>query len=60
MTLFLAPSTLVRYSTDGPLGPDSWGGNCDTQVRVEGTTAAAQPHNYQMTLNSGDAVFCSA
>ena len=34
------------------------GSDCDHQVRVNGTVAAG--HYPQATLNSGDAVFCSA
>ena len=49
----------------------SYNFDCDDQVRVEGTTAAGHcpsgyscgggvmAHLYQVTLNSGDAVFCS-
>ena len=33
-------------------------GDCGAQVRVEGTAAAG--HDGTVTLNSGDAVFCSA
>ena len=36
-------------------------GDCTYQVRVEGTAAAGHgTHGRQVTLNSGDAVFCSA
>ena len=35
----------------------TWSG-CHSQVRVEGTAAAQ--HVNQVTLNRGDAVFCSA
>ena len=35
------------------------GVDCGQQVRVEGTTTAGQ-YGHQVTLNSGDAVFCSA
>ena len=39
-------------------GNSIYGDDCADQVRVEGTTAAY--HVGQVTLNSGDAVFCSA
>ena len=35
-------------------------GDCSDQVRVEGTAAAESPAWVQVTLISGDAVFCSA
>ena len=35
------------------------GDDCFNQVRVEGTTASGR-WNGQVTLSSGDAVFCSA
>ena len=51
--------THVSGSLGGGVGyMCAWRG-CGTQVRVEGTAAASHPWN-QVTLNSGDAVFCSA
>ena len=53
--------THVSGSLGGGVGymcADSTYGDCDRQVRVEGT-AAARHYDYA-TLNSGDAVFCAA
>ena len=50
--------THVSGSLGGGVGWMCAGGGCSHQVRVEGTAAAG--HLDQVTLNSGDAVFCSA
>ena len=53
--------THVSGSLGGGVGYMCAGGNpgdCMVQVRVEGTTATR--HYPRPTLNSGDAVFCSA
>ena len=53
--------THVSGSLGGGVGymcASSSSSDCFYRVRVEGTTAAG--HGGQATLNSGDAVFCSA
>eukprot|EP01045_Picozoa_sp_COSAG04_P002279 COSAG04_NODE_81_length_27945_cov_46.142821_22_plen_773_part_00 len=50
--------THVSGTLGGGVGYMCAGSNCVYQVRVEGTAAAAD--GGQVTLNSGDAVFCSA
>ena len=50
--------THVSGSLGGGVGYMCASSGCDYQVRVQGTTAAY--HGGQPTLNSGDAVFCSA
>eukprot|EP01045_Picozoa_sp_COSAG04_P021552 COSAG04_NODE_2331_length_4323_cov_8.583333_3_plen_670_part_00 len=58
--------THVSGTLGGGVGYMCSDGGCGDQVRVEGTTAArhyarrGEPGYPQVTLNSGDAVFCSA
>ena len=47
----------VGWMCAGQFGANS--NDCDIQVRVEGAAAASNCCD-QVTLNSGDAVFCSA
>ena len=55
---FTQEFTHVSGTLGGGVGYMCAHNDCDRQVRVEGTAAAYHPGH--VTINSGDAVFCSA